>query len=90
VKGPCRKPWRLRGTRDRSTGMATTKYCYDGTDLIYEEDDDGAHREYYHGPEGLLSMYDSASGGSRRYHSCGGMSAFCRHASHARHVSRSA
>jgi RHS repeat-associated protein len=53
--------------------MARTKYCYDGTDLIYEKDDDGAHREYYHGPDGLLSMYDSAGGGSRRYHFYDGM-----------------
>jgi hypothetical protein len=40
--------------------MATTKQCYDGTDLIYEKGDDGGYREYYHGPDGLLSMYDSA------------------------------
>jgi RHS repeat-associated protein len=53
--------------------MATTKYCYDGTDLIYEKDDDGGYREYYHGPEGLLSMYDSSGGGSRRYHFYDGM-----------------
>jgi RHS repeat-associated protein len=51
----------------------TTQYWYDGTDLVYEEDDDGGHREYYHGPEGLLSMYDSAGGGSRRYHFFDGM-----------------
>jgi RHS repeat-associated protein len=53
--------------------MATTQYWYDGTDLICEKDDDGAYREYYHGPEGLLSMYDSAGGGSRRYHFYDGM-----------------
>ena len=52
--------------------MATTQYWYNGTDLVYEEDDDGLYREYYHGPEGLLSMYDS-SGSARRYHFYDGM-----------------
>ena len=52
--------------------MSTTQYWFDGTDLVYEKDNTGDSREYYYGPDGLLSMYDS-SGSARRYHFFDGM-----------------
>ena len=50
----------------------TTKYCFDGTDLVYEKDGPSTYREYYHGPQGLLSMYDT-NGPKRLYHFYDGM-----------------
>jgi hypothetical protein len=36
--------------------MSTTQYWFDGTDLACGKDNTGDSREYYFGPDGLLSM----------------------------------